>query len=48
MRYEAPTTVESAVHLLTGPKADDVRILAGGTDLLVQLRSQTRGPGLIV
>ena len=47
MRYEAPETVEGAVRLLAGggPRG---RVLAGGTDLLVQLRAGALAPGLIV
>ncbi len=47
MRYESPTTVQAAVKLLAsgGAKA---RVLAGGTDLLVQLRSGRVSPDLVV
>ena len=47
MRYEAPETVEEAVRLLAGggPRG---RVLAGGTDLLVQLRAGMLAPDLIV
>ena len=47
MRYESPTTVEEAVALLADG-VDDVRVLAGGTDLLVQLRAGMVSPELIV
>ena len=47
MRYEAPDTVESATALLAG-SAGEVRVLAGGTDLLVQMRSDIVDPALIV
>jgi carbon-monoxide dehydrogenase medium subunit len=47
MRYEAPTTVKSAVALLAG-KAGQARVLAGGTDLLVQMRSGRLEPDLVV
>jgi len=47
MRYEAPDTVERATALLAEP-AGEVRVLAGGTDLLVQLRSEIVDPALIV
>jgi aerobic carbon-monoxide dehydrogenase medium subunit len=47
MRYEAPESVEGAVALLTGAKGE-VRILAGGTDLLVQMRADLVDPELIV
>jgi len=46
MRYEAPETVESAAVLLAG--TGDARVLAGGTDLLVQMRSDIVDPALIV
>jgi CO/xanthine dehydrogenase FAD-binding subunit len=47
MRYEAPETIESATALLAG-SAGEVRVLAGGTDLLVQMRSDVVDPALIV
>ena len=47
MRYEAPETVESAAAFLAGARGD-VRVLAGGTDLLVQMRSEIVDPELIV
>jgi aerobic carbon-monoxide dehydrogenase medium subunit len=47
MRYEAPTTLEAAVTLLS-KEAGAARILAGGTDLLVQLRSGMVQPDLVL
>jgi len=47
MRYEAPDTVETAAALLAGATGE-ARVLAGGTDLLVQMRSDIVDPALIV
>ena len=47
MRYERPGTLEAAVGLLAGVSGD-ARVLAGGTDLLVQLRADLVEPELIV
>ena len=47
MRYEAPNTVDAAVALLAG-ESGMARVLAGGTDLLVQLRAGFVEPDLIV
>lgn len=47
MRYESPQSVEDAVGLLASGGAG-ARVLAGGTDLLVQLRSGMFEPELIV
>jgi carbon-monoxide dehydrogenase medium subunit len=47
MRYEAPDSVDSAVALLAGARGD-ARVLAGGTDLLVQMRADILDPELIV
>lgn len=47
MRYEAPDSVSAAVSLLAGSGGTG-RVLAGGTDLLVQLRSEMISPGLVV
>jgi carbon-monoxide dehydrogenase medium subunit len=47
MRYEAPETLDAAVKLLAGSKGLG-RILAGGTDLLVQMRSNMVEPDLVV
>ncbi len=47
MQYESPQSVDSAVSLLAAG-ADDARVLAGGTDLLVQLRAGMIEPALVV
>ena len=47
VRYAAPGTLDEAVALLAGANGKG-RILAGGTDLLVQMRSGAAAPGLIV
>jgi CO/xanthine dehydrogenase FAD-binding subunit len=47
MRYEAPDTIKAAVGLLSKAKGTS-RILAGGTDLLVQIRSGMLEPDLIL
>jgi len=47
MRYEAPTTLDQALSLLAaaGPAA---RVLAGGTDLLVQIRTDVVDPPVLI
>ena len=45
--FEAPRSVEQAVALLAKHGAA-ARVLAGGTDLLAQMKSGTRRPALIV
>src|SRR6266542_2800308 len=47
MRYEAPETLGAAIALLAGATGD-ARVLAGGTDLLVQMRADVVDPELIV
>lgn len=47
MRYEAPDTIEAAAKLLAA-ESGDARVLAGGTDLLVQMRSEIVTPALLV
>lgn len=46
LRYEAPDTVDAAVGLLASSKG--AKVLAGGTDLLVQMREEMIEPDLIV
>ena len=47
MRYEIPTSVNDAVGLLAAGGAG-ARVMAGGTDLLVQLRSGIFEPDVVV
>jgi aerobic carbon-monoxide dehydrogenase medium subunit len=47
MRYENPNTIDSAVGLLAAERGQ-AHLLAGGTDLLVRLRSGLIEPDLIV
>ena len=47
MRFEAPKTLEAAVALLSGASGV-ARVLAGGTDLLIQMRGGRVEPELLV
>ncbi len=47
LRYECPETLDAAVALLAGEKGD-ARVLAGGTDVLVQLHADMIEPDLLV
>lgn len=47
MRFESPQTTKDAVALLAGAKGKG-RVLAGGTDLLVQMKSGMVAPDVIV
>ena len=47
MRYEAPSSLEQAVGLLAAASGD-ARVLAGGTDLLVQMRTDVLNPELVI
>ncbi len=48
IRYEAPHSIGEAVELLKSGNGADARVLAGGTDLLVQMQLGLRSPGLVV
>ena len=45
--YAAPTSLGEAVNLLAGARGN-ARVLAGGTDLIVQLREHLREADLVV
>jgi len=47
MRYESPDTLEAAAKLLA-TASGDARILAGGTDLLVQMKAEVLSPDLVI
>ena len=47
MRYEAPETLDAAVALLAGAPGM-ARVMAGGTDLLVQLKADVSHPDMVV
>ena len=47
MRFEAPTTTKAAAVLLASESGES-RILAGGTDLLVRMKTGMIEPDLVV
>lgn len=47
MRYEAPESLDAAVALLAGAPGT-ARVMAGGTDLLVQLKADVSHPDMVV
>ena len=47
LRYEAPTSIDAATSLLT-ENLKTIKVLAGGTDVIVQMHSERIEPELIV
>ena len=47
LRYEAPTSIDDATSLLA-ENIDNIKVLAGGTDVIVQMHSERIEPELIV
>jgi carbon-monoxide dehydrogenase medium subunit len=47
LRYEAPTSIDVATRLLA-EDIDNIKVLAGGTDVIVQMHSERIEPELIV
>ena len=47
LRYEAPETLQAAVALLAGA-GGPARVLAGGTDVIVQMETDLIEPDLVV
>src|SRR5882724_13621237 len=47
LRYEAPATLQAAVALLAGTTGP-ARVLAGGTDVIVQMETDLIEPALLV
>lgn len=48
IQFEAPRSIAAAVDLLKSGNGAEARVLAGGTDLLVQMRQGLRTPKLVV
>jgi carbon-monoxide dehydrogenase medium subunit len=47
MRYEAPHSLDQAVALLAGAQGE-AKVLAGGTDLLVQMKTEIVSPDIVI
>ncbi len=47
MQYESPKSIDDAISLISNASGN-IRLLAGGTDLLVQMQSQVTDPDLVV
>ena len=47
LHYEAPTSLDQAIGLLAAA-GDDGRMLAGGTDLIIQMRAGVQEPGQVI
>lgn len=47
LHYEAPTSLDQAIGLLAAA-GNDGRMLAGGTDLIIQMRAGVREPGQVI
>ena len=47
LNYEAPTSLDQAINALAAA-GDNGRMLAGGTDLIIQMRAGVKQPGQVI
>jgi len=47
LTYEAPTSLDQAISMLAAA-GENGRLLAGGTDLIIQMRAGVRQPGQVI
>ena len=47
LNYEAPTSLDQAISVLAAA-GENGRMLAGGTDLIIQMRAGVRQPGQVI